>query len=106
VLEYQRLAKIRAITRQAELVKKKNAPAAKKSFKKNKFSLASLLFSAILSPDMKKLYTLTLQNKQGEIRNEEVAALSLTHAMERLQEWGGLSEADKLKNFTCVPLDF
>jgi hypothetical protein len=55
---------------------------------------------------MKKLYTLTLQNKQGEIRNVEVAALSLTHAMERLQEWGGLSETDKLKNFTCAPLDF
>lgn len=61
------------------------------------------------SPDvhlgqMKNLYTLTIENKQGEIRTVEIAANSLIHALDRLDNRCELSVLDKVKNYTCVAL--
>jgi len=53
---------------------------------------------------MKNIYTLTLENKQGELRTVEVAAHSLIHALERLENRGELCKSDKLKNFSCARL--
>jgi len=53
---------------------------------------------------IKNIYTLTLENKQGKLRNVEVAAHSLIHALERLESRGELCKSDKLKNFSCVRL--
>ena len=49
---------------------------------------------------MKKLYTLTLENAQGEIRNVEVMAKDINHALQRLDNACELADSDKLKNFT------
>jgi len=53
---------------------------------------------------IKNIYTLTLENKQGELRTVEVAAHSLIHALERLENRGELCKSDKLKNFSCIRL--
>lgn len=49
---------------------------------------------------MTKLYTLTLENAQGEIRKVEVAACNITHALERLDSYEELAPSDKLKDST------
>jgi hypothetical protein len=67
-----------------------------------KFPLHFLRAFAILSPDMKKLYCFTIQNKQGVIRNVEVAGDTLIHAMKRLGD--KLKPSDKLKDFTSIKL--
>jgi len=70
----------------------------------------SVFFSSFFSalrytfPMMKNIYTLTLENKQGELRTVEVAAHSLIHALERLENRGELCKSDKLKNFSCARL--
>ena len=47
---------------------------------------------------MKKLYTLILENAQGEIRNVEVMAKDINHALQRLDNACELADADKLKD--------
>ena len=49
---------------------------------------------------MTKLYTLTLENVQGEIRNMQVAAKNVTHALERLDSYEELVPSDKLKGWS------
>jgi hypothetical protein len=94
VLEYQRLVKLRAITRQAELVKKKNAPAAKKSFKKKQIfpCIVSLLGYTFPRYDTKTSSRICRQL----FRPFQNALPKLQHACNGVQNWGKIGKSKKL----------
>lgn len=56
----------------------------------------------MLSLEMKNIYTLILENTNGEFRKVEVAGNSLIHAMERAERFGEMETSDKLKDYSCT----
>jgi len=99
VLEAQRLTQVSRSNSHANRAACQEKKFAKSVFFPSFFSAFCYTFSMI-----KNIYTLTLENKQGELRTVEVAAHSLIHALERLENRGELCKSDKLKNFSCIRL--